>query len=127
MGKITIAIGTLLIFLGVGGFVLTGGQHKTALIPAVFGIILEALGVLTIVKPSLTKHLMHAAVLVALLGFIGTVSGVISLIKWIAGTVPDRPGAVYAQSAMAVILVVYIVLAIQSFVAARRRRDATGG
>jgi hypothetical protein len=37
MASYTIGYGFLLSALGVGGYISTGGRHKTALIPAAFG------------------------------------------------------------------------------------------
>jgi hypothetical protein len=67
------------------------------------------------------KHAMHAAVLVALLGFLGSVRGLAQLGALFDGTAA-RPAAVIAQTVMAVLTLGYIVLAVRSFVQARRAR-----
>lgn len=124
MAKITIVFGVLLLLLGVGGYVLTGMASPTALIPVVPGLILVALGAASAAKPSLNKHLMHAAATLALLGILGTASGVIKYAKWFGGTEPARPAAVRAQAIMCVLLVVFLVLCVRSFIAARKARQA---
>jgi len=125
MGKLTIVFGILLIALGVIGFVATGSEHKTALIPAYFGAAMAILGAVAVAKPSLNMHVMHGAVLVGLLGFLGTIGGVIKLLKSFGGTPMERPAAVYAQSIMCALMLVYVVLCVRSFIAARKARKAT--
>ena len=62
-----------------------------------------------------------AAVLVALLGFLGSARGVMGLADVFAGTAA-RSAAVIAQSIMAVLTRGYLVMAIRSFRAARANR-----
>ena len=124
MAKVTIVFANLLIILGIVGFVMTGSQHPTALIPTFFGVVFEALGVLTLVRPQIRKHTMHAAAALALIGFFGTIIGVIGLIKWAAGTEPAQPAAVISKSIMAVLCLIYVALCVRSFINARREREA---
>ena len=65
----------------------------------------------------------YAAAALAALGFAGTVPGVIKAVRWMGGTEPARPAAVISQTIMAVIMLVFIILCIRSFTAARRARD----
>jgi hypothetical protein len=125
MAQISILFGVLLTVLGIVGFVVTDAKSYTALIPVIFGSILELLGVLVLLKPDWRKHLMHAAALVALIGLGGSTPGLIGLIKWgINGAVPDRPAAAIAQSIMAGLMLIYLILCIRSFIAARKARQA---
>lgn len=123
LAKVTIAFGVLMIILGIAGFVATGAEHKTALIPAFAGALLGAAGFVAL-NPNLRKHAMHGAATIALLGFFGTISGVIKLIKWGLGTEPARPAAVVSQAIMAVLCAIFVALCINSFIAARRSRQA---
>jgi hypothetical protein len=124
LAKLTIAFGGLLIILGVGGYFLTGAQSITALIPAFAGIVFEILGFIAL-KPDLRKHAMHGAAALALLGFLGTIPGLIKLAKWMIGGVdPARPAAVVSQSIMAALCVIYLVLCVRSFINARRNQGA---
>jgi hypothetical protein len=66
---------------------------------------------------------MHAAAALALLGFLGTVPGIIKLVKWQFGTVPARPAAVVSQSIMALLTLLFVLLCVRSFINARRSRD----
>lgn len=123
MPRITVVFSLLFIAVGLAGFFLTGAVHKTALIPAAIGVVLLILGLLAN-KENLRMHVMHAAVLVGLLAFLGTARGLFNLPAAIEGTAA-RPGAVYAQSATAVLALVYLVLGVRSFIAARRARTTT--
>jgi hypothetical protein len=66
-------------------------------------------------------HAMHAAVLVALLGFLGSVRGIPGLAKVFDGTAA-RPAAIVSQSIMALLTLGYVVVAVRSFIQARQAR-----
>ena len=112
--SITIALGVALIVLGLAGYFLTGAVSLTALIPAAFGLVIALAGVLAR-DDRMRKHAMHAAVLVALLGFLGSIRGVLQIGALLDGTAA-RPAAVVAQTIMAVLTLGYIVIAVQSFI-----------
>jgi hypothetical protein len=124
MAKITIVFGVLLIILGLVGFYGTGAIHHTALIPTWFGLALGVGGFLA-VSPSegRRKLFMHINVTVGLLGFIGAaveaVRGYVSATS--KGAAPD-PIALASKLTMAGLLLVYVVLCVRSFIAARRAR-----
>jgi hypothetical protein len=121
MPIVTIVVGVALVALGLVGYFGTGATHPTALIPAGFGLLFLALGLLALKAP-LRKHVMHAAAMLGLLGCAFTVKGLGSLPALLSGGAVDRPGAVIAKSVMAVLCGVYFVLCVASFVAARLRR-----
>ena len=122
MPSITIALGVILIIVGAAGYFLTGGVSLTALIPAAFGLVLAVSGLIAR-DPRMRKHAMHAAVLVALLGFLGSVRGLLQIGSVFDGTAA-RPAAVIAQTVMALLTLGYIVLAVRSFLNARRTRQS---
>jgi hypothetical protein len=94
-------------------------QSPTALIPAGWGALLLLLGFGSLVKPAMRKHFMHAAVALALLGFLASAPmGVIGLIRKGAALGP------VAQLIMAVLTGVYVAFGVRSFIAARRAREA---
>ena len=119
MPSTTTALGAALVVLGLAGYFLTGGVSLTALIPAAFGLLLALAGVLARDEGK-RKHAMHAAVVIALLGFLGSMRGVLQIGSLLDGTAP-RPAAVVSQTVMAVLTLGYIVMAVRSFVQARRR------
>ncbi len=124
MPSTAIFFGFLLIFLGAGGYVygtMNGNASLTALIPAIFGVLLIAFGAAARSMENLRKHLMHGAVLVGLLGFLATVSSFLKIPALLAGTA-ERPAAVVTQLMMALICLVFVILCVKSFVDARRNR-----
>jgi hypothetical protein len=117
MPLVTRVVGFLLVLLGVVSYVGTGAASMTALIPAVVGALFLMLALIAR-NPGARKHVMHAAVAVALLAVLGGVPRIVAAVN--AGDLM-RP-AVLAQIAMAVILAVYVVLGVKSFIDARRAR-----
>jgi hypothetical protein len=119
----TIGIGVALILLGLIGYFATGAVSVTALIPAFFGIVLALLGWLAR-DDKRRKLVMHIAVVVGLLGFAGSVSGIPKLIRMLGGAEIARPAAAISQSVMAALTGVFIVLCVKSFIDARRNPPA---
>jgi hypothetical protein len=118
MPSTSIACGTLLILIGVIGYingVTTGHASLTALIPAAFGLILVLLGMFARMRENLRKHLMHVAIVVALLGFIIPAVRVLSKL----GELTYNAAAV-SQVSMALVCLLFVVLAVRSFIEARR-------
>jgi multisubunit Na+/H+ antiporter MnhF subunit len=123
MAKTTISFGVVLILLGIFGFVATGSHAPTALIPALVGLLLAILGFLAITEDAKKRMLfMHIAVTVGLLGFLGTVKSIYDYIRLVQGVQFSHPAAVEEKAAMAVLLLVFVILCVRSFVAARRAR-----
>jgi hypothetical protein len=122
MSSTTLAFAFAYLVLGIGGFVLTGSTHKTALIPCVFGVLFLVFGLLAR-KDNLRKHVMHAAVLIALLAFLGTARSLSHLPELLNGTA-EKPAAITTQSLNAGLSLLYIILAVRSFIQARRARSS---
>ena len=123
MAKVTIGFGIILILLGAIGFFGTGSTHSTALIPAYWGIALTVCGILANSPNDKRRMLvMHIAVTVGLLGFLG--SGIMAIVETVKahGGPLAHPAAVESQAAMAVICLIYVVLCVRSFIGARRSR-----
>ena len=118
----TIALGVALIVLGLGGYVLTGAVSLTALIPAAFGLLLALAGLIGR-DDRRRMHAMHAAVVLALLGFLGSVRGLLRIGDVFHAT-SARPAAIVSQTIMALLTLGYIVVAVRSFVQARKARRA---
>ena len=117
MPSVTRVVGFLLVLLGVAGYFGTGRASVTALIPAMVGALFLVLA-LVARNPAARKHVMHAAVALALLGVVGVAPRIIAAVR--AGDT-SRP-AVLSQMAMAVILALYVILGVKSFVDARKAR-----
>ena len=135
MPVITIIIGVMLLLVGVGGYgvgVAQEGQgigyaSPTALIPALFGVILIVLGGVAM-SERLRKIAMHAAVGVALVGFLTDASTLAirnytNIGKLITGQPIANPTALISQILMAVFCLALVLLGVNSFIQARRRRE----
>ncbi len=122
MPAATIALGVALIVLGLAGYGLSGGASLTALIPAAFGLLLLVAGLLARDERK-RMHAMHAAVVIALLGFLGSFRGLLGIGTVLDGTAV-RPAAIIAQTIMALLTLGYIVVAVRSFIQARKARRA---
>jgi hypothetical protein len=125
MARLTILFGIVLILLGGFGFVATGSRFPTALIPAGFGAVLAILGFFAHTPDAKRRMLlMHVAVTLGLIGFLGTVKGGIIdyLLMTINGQQFPHPAAVEEKAAMCLLLLVFVVLCVRSFIAARRAR-----
>jgi hypothetical protein len=122
MAKLTIVVAGIMILMGVGGYVASDMVSPTALIPAFIGLPLGILGVVALAE-SRRKHAMHGAVMLALIGFAGSVPGLLKVGALLAGEA-ERPMAVAMQTVMAVLLAIYIALCVRSFIAARKARLA---
>jgi hypothetical protein len=121
MPSTSIACGVLLILVGIIGYVYgltTGAASVTALIPAFFGIVLVILGFLARTKENLRKHLMHAAVLVALIGFIAII---VDFARTGWNFTASAP--VISKVSMALICLVFVILSVKSFIDARRSQS----
>lgn len=118
--SITVALGVALIILGLAGYFLTGAVSLTALIPAAFGLLIAVSGMIARDERK-RKHAMHAAVAVALLGFLGSIRGALQIGALLDGSAA-RPAAVVSQTLMAVMTLGYLVVAVRSFVNARANR-----
>ena len=121
MGKVTIGFGVLLAIVGVTGFVTTGSTHWTAMIPTWIGLVLAVSGLLAL-NPARRMLWMHIAVTIGLIGFLGTIPGVIGVVKMAMGSTVARPTAAIYQSITWLICLIFVGLCVRSFIAARRAR-----
>jgi len=123
----TLVCGTILIALGISGYLLgepndQGKQPVTALIPAVIGAVLVVCALVVMAKPGLRKHVMHFAAMVGLFGIVG---GFMPLYRQLVvkgnpfdpSYTPVRNGFV-----LSAVCVVFLILCVRSFIAARKAR-----
>ena len=117
MPNTAINIGRLLVLVGGFGYAfgyMNGRTSVTALIPAFFGLALMVLGYVARAKEGLRKHVMHVAVLLALLGFLASAGRLVMKASEINFSAPY-----IAQILMAVLCLLFVFLGIRSFMAAR--------
>jgi hypothetical protein len=65
---------------------------------------------------------MHIAVTIGLLGFLGTIPGIIGIIRMAIGQAIPRPDAAIVQTIMGVLCLIFVALCVRFFIAARRAR-----
>jgi hypothetical protein len=121
-------IGAILSILGVFCFVFwrqlgAPQQSVTALIPTFVGAPLLILGWLGLAMPEQRKHLMHAAVVLSLLGFL------MSFGRFLAVDLNPAKrnfrGGMQAVLVMAILCGLHVLLSVRSFIAARKAREAS--
>ena len=136
MPAVSIVVGALLIAVGVWGywggdlglwerlgFTAPDNLSGTALIPAYLGVGLVVLGLLAF-KEKFLKHAMHAAALIGVLGLLAAAGRLIlSLVR--KGKVEGVGGASLTTTTL--LCTVFVVLCVNSFIQARRRRRAQAG
>jgi uncharacterized membrane protein len=122
MAKFSIVIGIILTILGLVSYFGISSESITALIPAFLGVPVLVSGFLAL-KEKYLKHAMHAAAVLMLLGFAGTVGGLIKFFRMIDGEVFERPSAITIQAIMCFLCLIFLVFAIKSFIDARRKRS----
>jgi hypothetical protein len=118
MAKVTLVFAALLAVLGLVGFFGTGSEHPTALIPTGVGLALGIFGYLAISPSERRRKLfMHVNVTIGLVGFLGTV---FEILRGLHSSNETDGTALVAKTAMAWLLLIYVLLCVRSFVAARR-------
>jgi|GEM_PF-130255 len=115
----TLLFGALFVVLGVVGYFVAEPSFWPVAVPGALGLALIVAALLGM-KPSFRKNAMHAAVLAALLGLVGTARSLKELVE----RVLDKPGLII-ESAAAILCGVFIWLAIKSFLDARRQPSAS--
>lgn len=121
MWQVTLGFGITLVLVGLIGYFGTETTSPTALIPAAFGFVLIALGIMAR-NERLRKHAMHGAAVIGLLGFLGSASGIVQTLAMLRGEAIDRPEAAVARTVMALLCLAFVVLTVKSFIDARRAR-----
>src|SRR5688500_7538590 len=94
-------------------------RSPTALIPAGFGALILLMGFGALVKPTARKHFMHAAAAVGLLGALGGFGMFFARVGSRGFTL-----ATGSMLTMGVLCALLVILAVRSFIAARRARES---
>ena len=137
MAKVTLVFAALLVALGLVGFLGTGSAHPTALIPTWIGLALGIFGLLAISpNESRRKLFMHINVTIGLLGFLGTTGEIVRSVLGMRRAMdqlraqgtnvqaisfsPNVAIAMTSKVLLAALLLLYVILCVRSFIAARR-------
>jgi hypothetical protein len=118
--KLTYVAGGVLVVVGVISYIASGAVSLTALIPSGLGALL-LIAAAVARNDAIRRHVMHVAMLIALIGIVATFSNTLRLGEVFAGTT-ERPLAVIASAVTFLTLLVYLGFGIASFVQARRNR-----
>jgi hypothetical protein len=124
MAKLTLVFAVLLVALGLIGYIGTGSQYVTALIPVWFGLALGVFGWLSI-SPSEGRRKLFAHINVTI-GLVGLIGGAVEAVRGYLsakakGLVPDQI-ALASKITMTALLLIYVILCVRSFIAARAAR-----
>jgi uncharacterized membrane protein (UPF0136 family) len=122
MAKVTLVFAVLLIVLGLTGYLGTGSLHPTAMIPAWIGLALGISGYLAISpNESRRKLFMHINVTIGLLGFLGAAAEAVrGYVHAQSAGLPQDQVALASKIMLASLLLIYVILCVRSFKAARR-------
>lgn len=120
MPRVTIGLSIVLIAVGAIAYVATAFASWTALIPAILGAVILVCGLIGLKNQKLG---IHIALVVAILGIFGTAMNVMQVGALIAGEA-ERPAAVITSIITFVLLMVYVVMGVRSFIAARRWKNS---
>ena len=126
--------GVLIALVGVAGYIETHFWH--ALIPVVLGFLLVLLGLVANTEDVKRRMLaMHIAVMLGLLGFLGTIPGLIAMFGFLTGTHQETVNehiqvgmlsvhklAAEVQTVTSILCLIFVLLCVRSFIAARRAR-----
>jgi hypothetical protein len=115
-------LGVVLILVGVIAYVVTGAESVTALLPAFLGLPILVLGLLA-GAPSRQRPMIIVAVVLAVLGALGTAMNVVELPALLAGDDVERPAAVVTSTITALLCLVYAIAGIRWLVAAGKTGD----
>ena len=122
MTRVTLVFAVLLIALGLAGYLGTGSLQPTALIPTWIGLGLGVFGFLAMSpREARRKLFMHINVTIGLLGFLGGAAEAVRgyLHARSAGLEPNMT-ALASKVTLAGLLLIYVILCVRSFIAARR-------
>lgn len=122
MRALTVFIGACLAATGLIAYAVSDSRSWTAFIPSIVGVLLLITAAIAR-NENARPHAMHAALLIAVLGALGSLRNVMGLPEAISGDA-ERPLAVYSSTVMLVLLVIFVIAGIRSFVVARRARNA---
>jgi hypothetical protein len=124
MAKLTILFGILIAAVSVVFYFVINPHETAALHPAGIGVLLIVCGALANTEDPKRRMLwMHIAVTLGLISLLTTgIRAIISLAKGTAMTI--NPGGFEERVAIALISLVYVILCVRSFIAARRARTA---
>jgi hypothetical protein len=110
---LSIVLGVALVVLGAGAYVLSDFASITALIPALFGVLIAILGVVGHRRTDRQRLAAYGIGLLAVLGALGSTRGIPDMIALVTGGAVESTLAVVSQGAMIVVCLVLLLAVIQ--------------
>lgn len=107
-----IVAGLLLIVVGVSAYAVTDFDHITALIPALFGVVMAALGGLIVVEAGYDRQAAYGLGLLAALGILGSLRGAPDIVALLIGANPDSTVGAISQGLMILLSLVVLGLTV---------------
>ena len=111
---LTIIYGLFMVIWGISISLISGSSSITSMIPAFIGVPLAFIGFISMIKPTFRKALMHIAVVIGIIAFLGG-------LDFFRGMFNNY----YAGLSKLMLLItgfVYVYFCIQSFVFVRRQK-----
>ena len=111
---LTTLYGLFMVIWGISISLISGSSSITSMIPALIGVPLAFIGFLSMIKPTFRKVLMHIAVVIGIIAFLGG-------LDFFRGMFNNY----YAGLSKLMLLItgfVYIYLCVQSFIFVRRQK-----
>ena len=111
---LTTLYGLFMVFWGISISLISGSSSITSMIPAFIGVPLAFIGFISMIKPTFRKALMHIAVVIGIIAFLGG-------LDFFRGMFDNY----YAGLSKLMLLItgfVYIYLCVQSFIFVRRQQ-----
>ena len=112
---LTTLYGLFMVIWGVSISLISGSSSLTSMIPAFIGVPLAFIGFISMIKPTLRKALMHIAVVIGIIAFLGG-------LDFFRGMFNNY----YAGLSKLMLLItgfVYVYFCVQSFIFVRRQKN----
>ena len=111
---LTILYGLFMVIWGISISLISGSSSTTSMIPAFIGVPLAFIGFISMIKPTFRKALMHIAVVIGIIAFLGG-------LDFFRGMFNNY----YAGLSKLMLLItgfVYVYFCVQSFIFVRRQK-----
>lgn len=124
MPLFTILFGVGLMVIGIIAYIVSEPSSIDSLLPSLLGLIALALGVGSVFRKELRKHLMHAAVIIAVMGVLVPV---IRMLAYLAEMEYNEQVRMARVLLTMLASAAYVYAAVQSFRAVRKNRKEHNG
>ena len=116
---LTTLYGLFMVIWGISISLISGSSSMTSMIPAFIGVPLAFIGFISMIKPTFRKALMHIAVVIGIIAFLGGLDFFRSMFT-----------NYYAGLSKLMLLItgfVYVYFCVQSFIFVRRQKKLESG